>query len=125
MFETTGQYEGGYAGAHHLFSSTHPPTAIFGFNDTMAIGALRYALEHGIDVPGDLSIIGVDNIPISSFVSPCLTTVAQPLGDLGRTAAELLLERVKESSGESNDDIQHRMLPTRLIVRESTGPAKP
>jgi LacI family transcriptional regulator len=122
IYETQSyEFEAGYAGARCLLNvAGERPTAIFAFNDQMAIGVLRFALEHGIDVPEDLSIVGVDNIPIGSFVTPRLTTVAQPMADLGRTAAELLLDRIGGMSGGS---IQ-RYLSTELIIRESTGPAK-
>ena len=122
IYETQGyEYEGGYAAASHLFGQRQRPTAIFAFNDTLAIGVLRYALANGIGVPGDLSIVGVDNIPLSSFVSPALTTVAQPLNELGRTAARLLLDRVQ---GHATEASVHHVLPTELIIRESTGPAR-
>ncbi len=122
IYETQSyEYEAGYAGARCLLASgSNRPTAIFAFNDQMAIGVLRYALEQGIGVPGELSIVGVDNVPIGSFVTPRLTTVAQPMADLGRTAAQLLLDRI---GGKSGGSIQ-RHLPTELIIRESTGPAK-
>jgi LacI family transcriptional regulator len=122
IYETQSyEFEAGYAGARHLLSTARAqPTAIFAFNDQMAIGVLRYALEQGIRVPGDLSIVGVDNVPIGSFVTPRLTTVAQPMADLGRIAAQLLLERIQGLSGGS----VQRLLPAELIVRESTGPAR-
>ncbi len=124
LIRETGSYEfeAGYLAATCLLASSESherPTAIFAFNDQMAIGVMRYAQEHGISVPGQLSIVGVDNIPISSFVTPRLTTVAQPMADLGRTAAQLLLERIQGISGGS----VRQFLPTELIVRESTGPA--
>jgi LacI family transcriptional regulator len=122
VYETRGyEHEEGYNGARYLLAQRPRPTAIFAFNDTLATGVLRYALEHGIDVPGELSIVGVDNIPLSAFVTPRLTTIAQPMADLGRIAAQLLLERVQNISGAS----VQRMLPPELIIRESTGPAAP
>lgn len=113
-------FEAGYAGAQYLLSQPQPPTAIFAFNDILAIGALRYAWERGIVVPGALSIVGVDDIPLSAFVSPRLTTVAQPLAELGHTAAQLLLDRVQGTPDLSGGCI-HRMLQPHLIIRESTG----
>lgn len=121
MYETlTWAHEAGYEGAKHLLSGEKRPTAIFAFNDTVAVGALRFALEQGIAVPDDLSIVGVDDIPLSSFVTPRLTTVAQPMTELGRAAAELLLKRIQGESGES----KHLIFPTRLVIRESTGKAR-
>lgn len=122
IYETPGyEYEAGYIAASHLFQQRQRPTAIFAFNDTLAIGVLRYAQAHGIGVPADLSVVGVDNIPLSSYVSPPLTTVAQPLAELGRTAARLLLDRIQ---GQAADESVHYLLPTELIVRESAGRAK-
>jgi DNA-binding LacI/PurR family transcriptional regulator len=122
IYETHGyEYEAGYAGAKHLLTAARAqPTAIFAFNDQMAIGVLRFALEQSMRVPEDLSIVGVDNVSIGSFVTPRLTTVAQPMADLGRVAAQLLLERIQGLSGGS----VQRLLPPELIVRESTGPAR-
>jgi len=123
IYETQNyEHEEGYHGADCLFSAQPQLTAIFAFNDMLAIGVLRYALEHGIRVPGDCSIVGVDNIPLSSFVTPRLTTIAQPMADLGRTAAQLLLERASNRDG-ARVSIQ-QILPHQLIVRESTGPAR-
>lgn len=102
------EYESGYTGARELLNRENRPTAIFAFKDTIAAGALRYALEHGIAVPGELSIIGVDNQPLASYISPRLTTVAQPMVELGRTAAQLLLDRVQGLSGPP----EQRVLPT-------------
>ena len=113
------EYDEGYVGVRHLLGLPIRPTAIFAFNDTMAIGVMHGALEQGIAVPGELSIVGVDNIPLSRFVSPCLTTVAQPMTELGRTSAEMLLNRVRDSSARP----VQRLLPPELIIRDSTGPA--
>jgi LacI family transcriptional regulator len=120
IYETRSyEHEEGYQGADCLLSKQPHMTAIFAFNDMLAIGVLRYALEHGIQVPGDLSIVGVDNIPLSSFVTPRLTTIAQPMADIGRIAAQLLLERAQDMSKAST----RRLLPPQLIIRESTGKA--
>lgn len=118
MIETQNYaYEAGYAGARTLLSARGRPTAIFAFNDTIAVGALRFALEQGIAVPDELSILGVDDIPLSSFVTPRLTTIAQSTNDLGRAAAELLLRRIRGETGES----VHINFPSKLVIRESTG----
>lgn len=123
IFQHSGQrtleLETGYLGAGHLLQLTGRPTAIFATNDMMAIGAMRWALEHGLRVPDDLSIVGVDDIPISSYVTPSLTTIAQPMIDLGREAAELLLSRIQDSS---RNPI-HELIAPSLIIRESTARA--
>ena len=110
------EHEAGYDGAKFLFSLAKQPTAIFAFNDIMAIGALSFALENHIEVPRELSIIGVDNIPLSGFVTPRLTTVEQPIIEIGRAAAKLLLQRVQKTPMSS---VQH-VLPSKLVVRDST-----
>jgi DNA-binding LacI/PurR family transcriptional regulator len=95
-----------------------PPTAIFAFNDLMAYGALYYAQMHGWEVPGRLSVIGFDDILISTYTIPSLSTVVQPNYELGQKAAEMLLSRIQKSK----EPIKNIVLPTQLIVRASTGP---
>ncbi|HVO44089.1 MAG TPA: LacI family DNA-binding transcriptional regulator [Aggregatilineales bacterium] len=108
----------GYAGAETLFSNPEPPTAIFAFNDLMALGVLYCAYAHGIAVPQQLSVVGFDDIALSAYFVPGLTTVSQPKYELGRNVAEILLERI-----EGNRDPRiHQILPTKLVVRESTAP---
>lgn len=110
--------QSGYAGAEVLLHQSDPPTAIFAFNDLMAFGALRYAQMHGWEIPRQLSVIGFDDILISSYTMPSLSTIAQPKYELGQRAAEILLHRLQKSE----EPVQTIVLPTRLIVRESTGP---
>jgi LacI family transcriptional regulator, galactose operon repressor len=106
----------GAAAAAALLDLPEPPTAIFGFNDTLAIGALHAARERGVQVPEDLSVVGFDDVRYATIVSPALTTVRQPLADMGRTAL-ILLQRLL--AGELSEP-PHVELPTRLVVREST-----
>ncbi len=73
-----------------LLDAADPPTAIFAFNDNTAIGALRVARERGLRVPEDLSIVGFDDSEQSAIVTPALTTVRQPLAEMGRMAVSLL-----------------------------------
>lgn len=108
--------EGGYRGASHLIDLAQPPTAIFAFNDTMAIGALRAARERGLRVPQDLSVIGFDGAEVSLMVEPLLTTVRQPLQEMGRVAASLLLRMLDGQPLEA----MRLQLATRLVVRDST-----
>jgi LacI family transcriptional regulator len=95
-----------------------PPTAIFAFNDNIAIGALRAARERGVRVPEDLSVVGFDDIEHATIVSPALTTVRQPLAEMGRTAVSLLVRLLERQRFET----LHIELATRLVVRESTAP---
>jgi len=92
------------------------PTAVFASNDMMAIGALREAINQGVRVPKDISIVGLDDIIIASYVNPPLTTVVFPQHEVGGKAAELLLRLMEK--GEKMVSYIH----TYLVVRGSTGP---
>lgn len=99
-----------------LLAGDHPPTAIIGMTDQLAIGALQSAAAHGLDVPERLSVVGFDDIPAAALSRPLLTTVRQPLREKGRVAARLLLV--------ADDDNRARrsILSTELVIRESTAP---
>jgi DNA-binding LacI/PurR family transcriptional regulator len=97
-------------------------TAIFCFNDISAIGAIRALKDAGCSVPGDVSVVGFDDIQSAAYSTPSLTTVRQPLFEMGRRGAEVLLDRIANREKEYPSEIT--MMPE-LIVRESTGPAKP
>jgi len=103
--------------AAELLSLPERPTAIFAASDTQAIGVLEAARALGIAVPGELSVIGFDDIEVASYVG--LTTVRQPLLESGRRGATLLLERLAQGSVEP----LRELLPLELVVRTSTGPA--
>lgn len=105
----------GYQCAQRLLSLHEPPTAIFASNDMMAFGVMEAAREAGLRLPEDLSIVGFDDIPQASHVHPALTTVRQPLEEMGRSAAHLLLKYMAHPMAE----IERIELPTRLIIRES------
>jgi LacI family transcriptional regulator len=100
----------------HLLGLKEPPTAIFAASDSIALGVLAEAHAQGISVPEDLSVVGFDGTLSSEQSSPELTTVAQPLRDMGRTAVRALL---REMSGEKPDSMRVE-LATHLIVRSST-----
>ena len=110
----------GAAAAGELLDLRDPPTAIFGFNDATAIGAMHAAAARGLRVPDDLSIVGFDDIRYATLVRPALTTVRQPLGEMGSTGLTLLLGLIGGRGAES----RQIELPTRLIVRESTAPQR-
>ncbi|HSY03185.1 MAG TPA: LacI family DNA-binding transcriptional regulator [Acidobacteriaceae bacterium] len=95
-------------------------TAVFCFNDISALGAIRAICDTGLRVPQDISVIGFDDIITAAFSQPSLTTVKQPLRQMGLTAAEVLLERIADSEKEFPAEI---VMEPELIVRESTGPA--
>jgi LacI family transcriptional regulator len=111
--------EDGRQATFHLLGLEPPPTAIFAYNDIMAIGALRAAHEQGLRVPQDFSVVGFDDIPQAAFACPALTTVSQPKLDMGRRGAELLLDLIDGDRPPVGADVP---LEVRLVVRESTGP---
>lgn len=95
------------------------PTAIFAQNDSMAIGALGVLLEHGIECPDDVSVVGYNDVPLTAHLNPPLTTIRLPGYELGRLAAELVI-RPTESTDGVTGKVQ---LAPELVVRGSTGPA--
>jgi LacI family transcriptional regulator len=110
------QVEGGIEAAGRLLDAPDPPTAIFAFNDNLAIGAMQAAAARGLRVPDDLSIVGFDDIEWAQLMTPALTTVRQPLAEMGRMAVSLLMRLLDNQSFEA----LHVELATRFIVRGST-----
>jgi DNA-binding LacI/PurR family transcriptional regulator len=106
-------YADGIAAVGGLLSLREQPTAIFAVSDTLAIGAIKALRRAGRRVPDDVAVIGFDNVPLSQVFEPSLTTIAQPMRELGSTAAELLLEQLAGKQPTS------RTLPHTLMVRES------
>jgi len=107
----------GFEAAEKLLNLADRPTAIFCFNDEMAIGVIKCATQMGIEIPQELSIVGFDNIPFSEYCSPQLTTVHQPRQLIGESAMKLLLSIL--SGKKPNPEIT---LPAQLILRETTMP---
>jgi LacI family transcriptional regulator len=103
--------------AQGLLTSNDPPTAVFAANDLMAIEVIRVATGLGLRVPGDLSVIGFDNVPESALSEPPLTTIEQELQRMGEVAVEMLIACIKRRPVEPRV-----VLPTRLIERQSCGP---
>jgi DNA-binding LacI/PurR family transcriptional regulator len=99
----------------------YSPTALFVANDIAAMGAIAAVEESGRDVPRDMSVIGYDGIRLAGLRSVNLTTVAQPLAELGRLAATRLLERLEEPGRDSH----HDRVSSQLVVRGTTGPVTP
>ncbi|RKP44228.1 LacI family DNA-binding transcriptional regulator [Pararobbsia silviterrae] len=108
---------GGYEAAVALLGGGRP-SAIFATNDMMALGVLRAAAERGLSVPRDLSVIGFDDIELSRYFYPALTTVGQSIVMLGERAAQTLIERVTKSV---EADPQRLIIAPELKIRESTG----
>lgn len=107
-----------YVCTNELLSLPERPTAIFASNDISAFGAMEAIREHGLRIPDNISIIGFDDIPQASNVHPALTTVRQPLEEMGRKATQMLLEYL----GNSKTEVERVQLPTKLIIRETCQP---
>ena len=118
--EATQTPEAGYELMRELLRVRRDFTAVFCFNDISAIGAVRAMTDAGLHVPEDISVVGFDDIITAAFSQPSLTTVRQPLRQMGTTAAEVLLDRIADSEKEWPTEI---VMEPELIVRESTGPA--
>ena len=116
--EAIPEIEPGREAAETLLGLPDRPTAIFAFNDNIAIGAIKAARARGLRVPEDLSIVGFDDVEGATIVSPELTTVRQPLAEMGRTAVSLLNRLLEGQRFET----LHVELATRLVVRASTAP---
>lgn len=108
--------EGGFLYATELLELPDPPTAIFAGNDQQAFGVYQAARMHGLRIPEDLSVVGFDELPVARWASPPLTTVWQPLAEMGGTAAQMLSQLVEDQPLHPN----RVELNTELIIREST-----
>ena len=115
--------DAGAAAAESLLGGADRPTAVLCFADVIATGVLRTAQQLGIDVPGELSVVGFDDAPFAATSTPPLTTVRQDIAEKGRTAVELLTQLIDAKAAGEELAPTHILLPTRLVVRESTGPA--
>lgn len=110
----------GFEGTMKLLSLADPPTAIFAANDLSAFGAIAAIHESGLRVPDDISVVGFDDIPTAAQFYPALTTVRQPIHQIGRAAVNTLLARIAGIEPASPQVI----LPTELILRASTAPCR-
>jgi DNA-binding LacI/PurR family transcriptional regulator len=113
----------GYVATKKILSNNKPFTALFAFNDISAIGAIRALQEVGLRVPEDVSVLGFDDIYAAAFHNPALTTIRQPLFEMGKLAAQTLLKRL--SRKETDDEIPLSITAEpQLVVRDSTAPVK-
>ena len=121
MLEVFGHFtiEGGESAMDALLNQSNPPTAVFAMSDEMAFGAIRSLRKHGLEPGRDVSIVGIDDHPMSSYLG--LTTVSQPVSELGIKAGERLLGQIVGIDPPGGND-RVSELPTELIVRNSTGP---
>lgn len=116
IYETTGEEETAREGIDYLMGLETPPTAIFAMSDRIALAAMERLQEKGFSVPGDVSVIGFDGIPEGEFSEPPLTTIAQPIAEIGRRAAKIIMD---------GDDAVHKdNLSVELAVRASTAPPR-
>jgi LacI family transcriptional regulator len=111
-------FESGVDAAEILFSRAKPPTAIFAANDDTAAGVMRVAHERGLAIPGDVSICGFDNLPMSKYIFPALTTIYQPTREMGHMATLQLLKSIKDRSAGQMVRMEYS-----LVLRQSTGAA--
>jgi LacI family transcriptional regulator len=109
-------HESGFTGAERLLGLDDPPTAIFAASDQMALGAIEALRRRGLRVPEDMSIVGFDDLPEVRWCAPPLTTVRQPLSDMGKLAARMLLDLARQVEPTS----PRVELATELVVRAST-----
>jgi DNA-binding LacI/PurR family transcriptional regulator len=116
VYETANDAASTKAGLETIFGSAHPPTAILAMSDRMALVALEWLSARKLNVPNDVSIVGFDGVPETAVSEPPLTTVAQPIAELGRLAVKAIFE---------NDGTTNRQqLPVELIVRASSAPPR-
>lgn len=115
-----GRPEGGYEGALRFLSLKERPTAIFCFNDMMAVGLMRGLQAAGLRIPQDCSVAGFDNIDLAAYLNPPLTTYDQPRYELGAEAARLMLNLLAVAPSSPLPEPQHRLLQGKLVTREST-----
>ena len=106
--------------AHELLNAAEPPSAIFAANDATALATIEVARRLGLSVPHDLSVIGFDNVPDAAMCEPGLTTIEQPIRDMGRRAAQLLVDRLTNDQSAQPAQADHVRLDTRLVQRGST-----
>jgi len=110
----------GFRPMQALLEKTRDFTAIFCFNDIAAIGAIRALKDAGLSVPGDVSVVGFDDIQSAAYSTPSLTTVRQPLLEMGKRGAQILLERISDREKIFPAEV---VMAPELVIRESSGPA--
>lgn len=120
-----GEIENGVLGMRTMLNRGEDFTAIFCFNDLVAIGAMHVLQESGINVPGDVSVVGFDNIPYSAFSNPPLTTFDQPKHSIGAAAAGMLMDLINASSDSGNHSKSiTKLIRGQLLIRKSTSPVQ-
>jgi len=115
----------GYAAGMAIAETSPRPTAIFAANDSMAVGALSATTERGIAVPGEITVVGFDDIPIAHYVNPPLTTISVDIAELGRRSFALLRESIDDAARPSHHPRRQECISTTLVVRKSCGVHQP
>lgn len=115
-------YKDGFETMERLLKRNRPLTALMAFNDITAIGAMETITDHGLKVPDDISVVGFDDIEICSFIRPRLTTIHFPKYKIAEYAVKMLLKKI--NNPEKIKDFEKKVLPLRLVVRDSTAKAK-
>ncbi|MDX8438408.1 LacI family DNA-binding transcriptional regulator [Mesorhizobium australafricanum] len=116
IYETENEEKSTRAGLEAIFAGGEAPTAILAMSDRMALIAIDWLKARGLDVPGDVSIVGFDGVPDGALCTPPLTTIAQPITEIGRRAARMILDH--------DGAVRRETMAVELIVRASTGPAR-
>ncbi len=115
--------EGGRAALHEILAAPQRPTAVLAANDLTALGIVWEAREHGLRIPEDLSVVGLDDITLAAQITPPLTTIALPCYEIGSVAMNMLLGLISASLGEEEGGGPlRRAVETHLVVRQSTAP---
>lgn len=120
--EASNDPAGGAAALRSLMELEQPPTAVVCTTDHLATGVLHAAAEIGVAVPGGLSVVGFDDIPLAEFTVPALTTVHMPVNEMTAVAARLAMDEVE---ADTDGGVHNFVLPPSLVVRKSTGPVPP
>ena len=125
VYEGDYSQDAGYIGMKKLLSLDDYPKAVFVGNDLMSVGALQALGEANLRVPQDIAIVSFDDVYLAQLTSPPLTTVRQPIKELGKYAAEILINRLTDTNDQNTDivptqGLQHK-LETKLIIRRSCG----
>ena len=116
-------YRSGLEAAERLLTNGFHPTAIFSCNDDMAAATMAVAHRKGLDVPGDLAVVGFDDTPLATMVWPELTTVRRPIAEMAREAVRLLIEQVRSKRAGAPQPVQHKILDFTLVKRASSAQA--
>ena len=109
-------YDSGYNSVDHFMGLEPKPTAVFASNDLMAVGVIQRARERGMSIPKDLSIVGFDDISLSSLINPPLTTIRHPMLEMGLRASALLVDKLDQKQNAQTD----HDLENTLVIRKST-----